>query len=152
MKSIPYWCGIDLKGGESMQFNQGTDYAFRVIMHLAGLSEGEIANSQVIAEVQNIPAGFLQKVMRTLTKGEVIKSYRGIDGGFALAKPAGEITLLDIVTIMEGPIDLQRCLKDQELCSKHCAPQCPVHAALAIIQKDFIESLSKSNFAQMIKI
>ena len=135
-----------------MQFNQGTDYAFRVIMHLAGLSEGEIANSQVIAEVQNIPAGFLQKVMRTLTKGEVIKSYRGIDGGFALAKPAGEITLLDIVTIMEGPIDLQRCLKDQELCSKHCAPQCPVHAALAIIQKDFIESLSKINFAQMIKI
>lgn len=135
-----------------MQFNQGTDYAFRVIMHLAGLSEGEIANSQVIAEVQNIPAGFLQKIMRTLTKGEVIKSYRGIDGGFALAKPAGEITLLDIVTIMEGPIDLQRCLKDQELCSKHCAPQCPVHAALAIIQKDFIESLSKINFAQMIKI
>lgn len=134
-----------------MQFNQGTDYAFRVIMHLAGLPEGAIANSQAIAEEQNIPAGFLQKVMRALTKGEVIKSYRGIDGGFALAKSADEISLLDIITIMEGPIDLQRCLKDHELCSKSCAPQCPVHSTLAVIQRDFIQSLKKVNFATMVK-
>ncbi len=134
-----------------MQFNQGTDYAFRVIMHLAGLPEGVIVNSQAIAEEQNIPAGFLQKVMRALTKGEIIKSYRGIDGGFALAKSATEISLLDIITIMEGPIDLQRCLKDHEACSKHCAPRCPIHAALAVIQDDFIQSLGKVNFAGMVK-
>ena len=134
-----------------MQFNQGTDYAFRVIMHLAGLPEGVIVNSQAIAEEQNIPAGFLQKVMRALTKGEIIKSYRGIDGGFALAKSATEISLLDIITIMEGPIDLQRCLKDHEACSKHCAPRCPIHAALPVIQDDFIQSLGKVNFAGMVK-
>ncbi|WP_378951679.1 RrF2 family transcriptional regulator [Pelosinus sp. sgz500959] len=133
-----------------MQFNQGTDYAFRVIMHLAGLPEGVIANSQTIAEEQNIPAGFLQKVMRALTKGEVIKSYRGTDGGFALAKSAVEISLLDIITVMEGPIDLQRCLKDHDACNRQCANQCPVHAALAVIQSNFIQSLAKVNFAEMI--
>ncbi len=134
-----------------MQFNQGTDYAFRVIMHLAALPEGEIVNSQAIAEEQNIPAGFLQKIMRSLTKSKLIKSYRGIDGGFALAKPAVEISLFDIITIMEGPIDLQRCLKDHEACSKHCAPKCSIHAALAVIQKEFIQSLSKVNFAELVK-
>ena len=134
-----------------MQFNQATDYAFRVIMHLADMPEGEIINSQTIAEKQHIPVGFLQKVMRALTKGEVINSYRGIDGGFALAKPAKDISLLDIITIMEGPIELQRCLKDNKMCSKGCAPQCTVHAALAVIQTDFIQALDNINFDKLIK-
>lgn len=134
-----------------MQFNQATDYAFRVIMHLAGMSEGEIVNSQTIAEEQNIPVGFLQKIMRSLTQGEVVKSYRGIDGGFALAKPAKDISLLDIINIMEGPVDLQRCLKDNNSCNKGCAPQCPVHAALAVIQSGFTQALSSVTFAGMLK-
>jgi len=133
-----------------VQFNQATDYAFRVIMHLASVPEGEIINSQTIAEEQNIPVGFLQKIMRSLTQGEVVKSYRGIDGGFALAKPAVDISLLDIITIMEGPVDLQRCLKDDNSCNKGCAEQCPVHVALAVIQTDFTQALSKANFAKLI--
>lgn len=132
-----------------MQLNQATDYAFRVIMHLAALSKDEIAKGQAIAEEQNIPAGFLQKIMRALTQGEIVKSYRGIDGGFALAKPAKEISLLDVITIMEGPIDLQRCLKDTSACSKGCAPQCPVHSALAIIQNDFTNALGNVNFSDL---
>lgn len=139
------------ESGEDMQFNQATDYAFRVIMHLAGLPEGAIVKSQMIAEEQNIPIGFLQKIMRVLTQGEVVKSYRGIDGGFALAKPAVDISLLDIITIMEGPVNLQRCLKVNDACSKGCVPQCPVHAALAVIQNDLIQALSKVNFAKLSK-
>jgi len=132
-----------------MQFNQATDYAFRVIMHLASVPEGEIVNSQKIAEQQKIPIGFLQKIMRALTQGEIVKSYRGIDGGFALAKSAVNISLLDIITIMEGPVDLQRCINDNSSCSKGCAPQCPVHAALAIIQTDFTRALGEVNFAKL---
>lgn len=132
-----------------MQLNQGTDYAFRVIMHLSALPMGQIAKSQTIAEEQNIPVGFLQKVMRVLTQGEIVKSYRGIDGGFALAKLAVNISLLDIITIMEGPIDLQRCLKANSACSRRCAPQCPVHSALAVIQHDFIQALEKVNFSSL---
>jgi len=133
-----------------MQFNLATDYAFRVIMHLTGLPEGTIVTSQNIAEQQNIPVGFLQKVLRTLTKGKVIKSYRGIDGGFALAKQAIDISLLDIIAIMEGPVHLQRCLKDNNSCNKGCAPECPVHAALAVIQTDFTQALGKVRFAKLI--
>lgn len=132
-----------------MQFNQATDYAFRVIMHLASLPQDEIAKSQVIAEQQNIPVGFLQKIMRALTQGEIVKSYRGIDGGFSLAKPAAEISLLDVITIMEGPVDLQRCLRETSACSKGCAPQCPVHAALAVIQQDFTRALGKVDFSSL---
>lgn len=83
--------------------------------------------------------------------GKIVKSYRGIDGGFTLAKPAIEISLLDIVDIMEGLIDLQRCIKDNDACSKGCAPKCPVHRALATIQKDFKQALHKVNFADLIQ-
>lgn len=132
-----------------MQFNQATDYAFRVILHLASLPSGEIGKSQMIAEEQNIPVGFLQKIMRTLTQGGIVKSYRGIDGGFALAKPAEEISLLDVITVMEGSVDLQRCLKETSACSKGCAPQCSVHKALATIQHDFTQALGKVNFSSL---
>lgn len=132
-----------------MQFNQATDYAFRVIMHLASLPNGEIVNSQSIAEEQNIPIGFLQKIMRALTQGEIVKSYRGIDGGFALAKSPAEISLLDIITIIEGPVDLQRCLKETSACSKGCSHNCNVHTALAVIQKDFTQALDNVNFANL---
>jgi Rrf2 family protein len=132
-----------------MQLNQATDYAFRVIIHLTQLNKGELDNAQTIAERQNIPAGFLQKIMRSLTKGGLVKSYRGVDGGFSLAKAAEDISLLDVITAMEGPIDLQRCLKEQESCSKGCANRCPVHASLAVIQTDFKQALGKVNFASL---
>jgi len=134
-----------------VQFNQATDYAFRVIMHLAELSEGELANGQAIADQQSIPAGFLQKIMRSLSQGNLVKSYRGVDGGFALAKPAAEISLLDVVEAMEGPLDLQRCLKQDSTCSKGCDTKCPVHASLAIIQSDFTKALDEVNFARLVK-
>jgi len=133
-----------------MQFNQGTDYAFRVIMHLASLPEGTIVSSQTIADKQHIPVGFLQKIMRSLTKGGLIKSYRGTEGGFALAKPVAQISLLDVIILIEGPIDLQRCLKNEEACNRHCTSQCPVHTALVDIQADFIQALGKVKFSSMI--
>ena len=135
-----------------MQLNQATDYAFRVIMHLASLPTGEIVKSQTIAEEQKIPVGFLQKIMRALTQGGIVKSYRGIDGGFALGKSPVEISLLDVITIMEGPVDLQRCLKETSACNKGCAPQCPVHTALAVIQNDFTQALGNVNFASLMAI
>jgi Rrf2 family protein len=133
-----------------VQFNQATDYAFRVILYLAERSEGELANSQTIAEQQNIPAGFLQKIMHSLVKGELVKSYRGVDGGFALAKPAKEISLLDVIEVMEGPLDLQRCLKQDSSCSKGCDTKCSVHAALAVIQENFTQALDEVNFAKLV--
>lgn len=134
-----------------MQFNQATDYAFRVIMHLAALPEGELANGQTISDQQNIPAGFLQKIMRSLSQGNLVKSYRGVDGGFVLAKPAAEISLLDVIEVMEGPLNLQRCLKADSACSKGFDGKCPVHASLAVIQSDFTKALDSVNFARLVK-
>lgn len=132
-----------------MQFNQATDYAFRVILHLSAHPPGHIAKGQTIAEQEKIPLGFLQKIMRNLASGGLIRSHRGADGGFQLAKEPGDISLLDVVTVMEGAVNIHRCLSQEENCSRECGHMCPVHEALAHIQQDFVRQLAKVRFSQL---
>jgi Rrf2 family protein len=79
-----------------MQLNQATDYALRAVMYLVNSSPQEAVPAQIIAESEEIPMRFLLKIMRSLIQAGIIKSYRGIEGGYALAQPPAEITLLDV--------------------------------------------------------
>lgn len=143
-KLVQYTSGVS-----RVQFNQATDYAFRVILHLAASPPGEIVNGQTIAQREQIPLGFLQKIMRALAGGGLVRSYRGAEGGFQLAKDSGDISLLDVVTIMEGQVNIHRCLDEKESCNKRCGNMCPVHDALAHIQRGFVEGLGKVRFSQL---
>ena len=73
------------QGGRNMRLNQATDYAFRMVLYLASLPEGTKITGAALAEKQNIPERFLLKIMRSLTKAGIMKSYRGVEGGFALS-------------------------------------------------------------------
>lgn len=132
-----------------MQLNQATDYAFRVVLYLAGLPSGTVESGVVIAESQNIPYQFLQKIMRMLAAAGLVQSYRGVEGGFALAKLPDDITLYDVITAMEGPIAIQRCLSDRNACNKGYGRECPVHRALQGIQDRLAADLSKVTFAAL---
>lgn len=132
-----------------MQLNQATDYAFRVVLYLTGLPSGEVASGQTIAESQNIPPRFLQKIMRLLAAGGLVKSYRGVVGGFTLARAARDITLYDVIVAMEGPLGIHRCLTDRKLCNRDCAQVCPVHKALSGIQDRLAAELAGVTFAAL---
>ena len=132
-----------------MQLNQATDYAFRVVLYLAGLPFGEVASGITIAESQTIPRRFLQKIMRMLAAAGLIKSYRGTVGGFALAKRADAITLYDVIVAMEGPLGIHRCLADRSACTRRCGEECPVHQALAATQDRLAADLAKVTFAAL---
>lgn len=132
-----------------MQLNQATDYAFRVVLYLSGLPFGEVARGLTIADTQNIPSRFLQKIMRLLSAAGLIKSYRGAVGGFALSKRPEEITLYEVIVAMEGPLGIHRCLTDRSICNRHCEKECSVHQALAAIQGNLAADLSSITFAAM---
>lgn len=134
-----------------MQLTQATDYAFRVVLYLAGLPPGTVASGVTIAEYQNIPPRFLQKIMRSLAAAGLVKSFRGVEGGFALAKPAEEITLYDVIIAVEGPLGIQRCLADRNICNRDYGQECPVHQALAVIQDRLAADLSGVTFAALAK-
>lgn len=135
----------------TLQFNQATDYAFRFVLYLAGTAEGEIVNGQTISEKQHIPSRFLLKISRYLTKAGLLKSYRGVEGGYALARRPQNITLYDVVEAMEGPIAIHRCLGDREACNRQCTYVCPVHEALYDIQNRLVAGLKKVTFADLVR-
>lgn len=134
-----------------MKLNQATDYAFRMVLHMALLPYGTKITGGELAKAQNIPDRFLLKIMRNLTSSKIMQSFRGVDGGFALLKKPKDITLLSVVEAVEGPTYLQRCLYDAQTCSRGCDMSCAVHEAFGRIQQDLVRELSAVNFEELAK-
>ncbi len=132
-----------------MRFNQATDYAFRTVLYLARHPD-KIIEAKQIAEQEKIPIRFLLKTVRLLTKAGIIKSYRGVNGGYTLAKNPDSITLRDVVNAVEGPVEVNRCLNNHAECSKDAASWCPIHKALANIQQSINRELDEYTFAYFV--
>jgi len=108
-----------------------------------------MVEAKLIAEEEHIPIRFLLKILRLLTKDGLVNSHRGVNGGYALARHPSQITLLDVVKAIEGPITINRCLYDPEECSKLYSERCPVHEALFELQNFITEHLNRYNFQML---
>jgi len=85
-----------------------TDYAIRALIHLAN-AEASPVPASAIGEAMEIPTGFLQQVLRELQQAGLVTSRPGPAGGYALSRPAAEITVLQIVEALEGPLRNAEC-------------------------------------------
>jgi Rrf2 family protein len=92
-----------------MQLTRAADYGVRAMVYLAGLPTGRRAGIAELARAAEVSPGFLTKVLKRLTVSGLMVSHRGKGGGFALAAPAGEISLLDVVEAVEGPVRVNLC-------------------------------------------
>ncbi|MEN6348604.1 MAG: Rrf2 family transcriptional regulator [Syntrophomonas sp.] len=134
-----------------MNINLATDYSFRAVLFLAQQPRGEVVEAQTIARQQAVPIRYLLKIMPSLIKAGIVKSQRGIGGGYMLARDPREITLLDVVEAIEGPIRLNRCLEEDNYCSKEGPPECEIHQALAAIQQKLNREFKSYNFADFLE-
>ena len=71
-----------------------------------------------------VPTPYLEQLLGNLRRAGLIHSVRGAQGGYQIARPPGEITILDVIDAMEGPLELSECMKDDCHCDRSC--QCPV--------------------------
>lgn len=124
-----------------MRITQEADNAFRVILYLAGLPEGEKSTARTISEAMNISVQFTLKTLNKLTKNGLTCAFRGVNGGYALNKAADEISLRAIIEVVDGPIAINRCLIDANYCNRNYADHCEVHNALASVQNTLVEAL-----------
>ena len=88
------------------------DYALRAALELAIANGGPLKREQ-IAQAQDIPTAFLQNILMELRHAELVEAQRGRDGGFRLARPAGEITVADVVRAVSGPLATIRGVRPQ---------------------------------------
>ena len=99
-----------------MQVTRASEYAMLGLLALARRSGGEVALLDVVAREEDVPVSFLGKIFQSLAKAGLVKSSRGSGGGFALTKPPGDITALEVIEAVEGPLALTRCLDEETGC------------------------------------
>lgn len=87
-----------------MRVSARADYAVRAAAELAAAEDGHSLKRDQIAEAQQIPAKFLEAILLDLKHAGIIKSHRGAEGGYALARPASEISIADVVRAVDGPM------------------------------------------------
>lgn len=132
-----------------MEISRRTDYGVRVILDLAALPPSKRASTQDIASRQGIPSPFLAKIISQLSLSGLVTTFRGAGGGVMLALPPREISLLQVIEALEGPIQLNRCVIQPESCPR--SDQCPVHHVWAQAQAQMTSLLSTTTFDVLIQ-
>ncbi|MBV9412454.1 MAG: Rrf2 family transcriptional regulator [Acidimicrobiia bacterium] len=87
-----------------MRISAKVDYAVRAMAQLAAEPMDEPVKAEDIARAQDIPLKFLLGILNDLKRAYLVRSQRGAEGGYALARPADEITLADIIRVIDGPL------------------------------------------------
>jgi Rrf2 family protein len=90
------------------------DYALRAAIELAVAADGPVKGER-IAHAQEIPLRFLENILGELRQAGIVRSQRGVEGGYWLARPAGEISLAEVVRAVEGPIANVRGVGPQDV-------------------------------------
>jgi Rrf2 family protein len=80
------------------------DYAVRAAVELAAATDEKPVKAERIANAQGIPLNFLENILGELRHAGIVRSHRGAEGGFRLARPATEVTVADIIRAVEGPL------------------------------------------------
>jgi len=97
-----------------MLITQETDYAIRIVDYL--VQNKDLTNASEISEATIVPPRFAKNILQKLAGKGIIRSYKGVHGGYKLGKQPKEISLYDVLKATQGPIVLSRCLYDDSRC------------------------------------
>ncbi len=128
-----------------LELTKRADYAIRAVLALSRAPDGERLSARRIAADQRVPARFLPQVMRDLVRAGVVEGSVGRSGGYRLARPSAEITLLDVVEAVEGDSRRRVCILRGGPCA--LAAVCDVHEVFAGAQDEVLRRLRTTTIA-----
>jgi Rrf2 family protein len=131
-----------------MQITRETDYAIRCVHFLSSRHDRTLIVDR-IAEQMCIPKTFLAKILQKLVKAGIVKSFRGAKGGCQLTRGPEDITLLDVIEAIQGPVAMNACALDSSVCG--LSSKCSVHPVWIEVRKEVEAILRKKNFAEFLK-
>ncbi|MBM3123453.1 MAG: Rrf2 family transcriptional regulator [Chloroflexi bacterium] len=129
-----------------MQITRQADYAVRAVLHLARNGDQRTPTSS-IAEDQKIPPSFLAKIISQLSIAGLLHTSRGARGGVTLAREPKDITLLEVIEAIDGPIQLNECVGESSACTFD--ENCPLRPVWCEAQEELVNRLRGTNFASM---
>ncbi|GGS25128.1 RrF2 family transcriptional regulator [Streptomyces nojiriensis] len=98
-----------------MRISARADYAVRAALQLAASQDDGPVKAEAIADAQDIPHKFLEGILNDMRRGGLVLSQRGGNGGYRLAKPAGSISIADVIRIVDGPLVSVRGVRPPDL-------------------------------------
>ena len=128
---------------------QDTEYAMRALVHLAVNGEEKQIAAKELAKSRNVPEDFMYKILHKLTRVGLTTCRLGYHGGFKLARSPREITLLQVVAAIQGPITVKKCCLDLEVCPERSV--CEFLPKLMELQNSLTTSLDGVTLADVIK-
>lgn len=133
-----------------MQITRQADYAVRAVHYLAQLGPDQRAATSQIAQEMHIPPSFLAKIVSQLSVAGLLQTSRGARGGVSLARPPEEISLLEVVEAIDGPILLNECVADH---GGSCifGEDCPVRPVWCEAQAELVRKLKNTTFDQFLQ-
>jgi len=131
-----------------LQITRQTEYAIRGLQELARRNDDAPVQLKVIAGSCEVSEAFLAKIFQMLGQAGIVKSHRGVKGGFSLGRPADEISLRDVVEVCEGGIVLNHCMRKINPCKD--ADTCAVADVWREAQDALTGALDLTNLADVI--
>ena len=129
-----------------MRITQEADYAVRIIDCIA--REGKRIDARSISEKTCVTLRFTLKILRKLTHAGVIKSFKGVSGGYELTRAPEQINLCEVIEAVDGPIVISRCLSGEQSCSGvEDKKSCYYHRIFADISKGIRDKLEAVTFS-----
>ena len=139
-----------------MIFTTKAEYGVRLLIQLGLQGGGAPVSLTAVADAENLPLAYLERIAALLKKAELVRATRGAHGGYVLARPAEEITMDAVVLALEGAIAPMDCFIDDResrvLCShlddgEHCATK----LLWTRVQMGVIKSLQRTTLAELVE-
>lgn len=130
-----------------MNTSKKTDYALHALIVMARNKNFEYSASE-LAEIENVSASYLAKVMQKLSKHKIVSSSEGKTGGYKLYKKAEDISIADVVKILEEKEHVFDCVDEVHGCT--IRDRCKIHAAFKDAYQEMLKKLRKTSIADII--
>jgi len=134
---------------DGMQITREGDYGIRSVLYLARQPFKKVSFVNEISDEYKIPRSFLAKILQKLVKAKIVRSYRGVNGGFSLARQSKDITMMDVLEAIEGKLYLNLCIQDKKKCG--FSKNCPINSVWLTAQSKVVEVLKNANFDDLSK-
>lgn len=122
-----------------------TGYGLRALLHMARQGVETTFTAEELAQAAATTVGFMHKIMRALRDAGIVEAKRGPSGGFRLARDPAEISLLAVVTAVQGPIAVNRCVIGLDICER--SEHCPLRPTWLRIQEELESGLAGVSLA-----
>ena len=129
-----------------MIITKKSDYALRICR---ALEDGKVHNVTEICEKENVPRAFAYKILRELEQNDVVASERGNKGGYYLKISLEDVSLYDVVSLLEDDVAITHCMKQD--CERNRTEEpCRVHQELLRVQKIMEQELSRKKIREIL--